>query len=86
MDEYIRANNDFRKEGKKPIDILRRPEASEEGSTQGMSGRYKISAQVKAEAITPKGINTTPNHLGRSKAPSNHQLQEAEGDEALEED
>jgi hypothetical protein len=51
-----------------------------------MSGQYIIPAQVKIEAITPKGINTAPNHLGRSKAPSDHQAQEAEEDKALEED
>jgi hypothetical protein len=51
-----------------------------------MSGRNTIPAQAKTEAIIPKGINTTPNHLGHNKAPSDHQPQEAEGDEALEED
>jgi hypothetical protein len=44
-----------------------------------MSGQYTTPAQVKIEAITPKGINTTPNHLGHSKAPSDHQPQEVEG-------
>jgi hypothetical protein len=43
-------------------------------------------AQAKTGAITPKGINTAPNHLGHSKAPSGHQPHEAEGYEALEED
>jgi hypothetical protein len=51
-----------------------------------MSGRYTNLAQVKSEAITLKGINTTPNHLGHNKAPSDHQPQEVEGDRALEED
>jgi hypothetical protein len=65
---------------------LRWPGASKECSTQGMSGRYTIPAKVKTEAITTKGINIVSSHLGRSKAPSDHQPQEAEGDEALEED
>jgi hypothetical protein len=51
-----------------------------------MSGRYTILAQAKTEAITPKGINTSPIQPGRSKAPSDHQPQEAKEDEALEED
>jgi SET domain-containing protein len=36
--------------------------------------------------MTTKGINTAPNHLGRNKAPSDHQPQEAEEVKALEED
>jgi hypothetical protein len=51
-----------------------------------MSGRYTIPAQVKTEAITPKGINIVSNHPGRSKALLDHKPQEVEGDEALEED
>jgi hypothetical protein len=51
-----------------------------------MSGRYTILAQVKIEAITLKGINIAPSPLGHNKTPSDHQVQEAEGDEALEED
>jgi hypothetical protein len=41
---------------------------------------------VKTEAITTKDINAVPSHIGCSKAPSDHQPQEAEGDKALEED
>jgi hypothetical protein len=41
---------------------------------------------VKTEAITTKGINIVPSQLGRSKAPSGNQPQEADGDEASEED
>jgi hypothetical protein len=74
------------KEGKKPIDILRSPGASEEGSTQGMSGRSTILAQAMTGEIIRKGINTAPNHQGHNKAPSGHQPQEAEVDKALEED
>jgi hypothetical protein len=74
------------KEGRKLTDILRWPGASKEGSTQGMSGRYTIPSKVKTEAITTKGSNTLPSQLGCDKAPSDHQPQEAEGDEASEED
>jgi hypothetical protein len=51
-----------------------------------MSEQYTIPAKAKTEAITPKDINTTPSQSGRSRAPSDHQPQEAEGDEASEED
>jgi hypothetical protein len=44
-----------------------------------MIGQYTIQAKVKTEAITTKGTNTVPSQLVRSKAPSDHQLQEAEG-------
>jgi hypothetical protein len=68
------------KERKKLTDILRWLGASKEGFTQGLLGRYTILAQAKIEAITPKGINTTPNQPGCSKAPSDHHHpQEAEG-------
>jgi hypothetical protein len=51
-----------------------------------MSGRYTIPARMKTEAITTKGTNIVPSQLGHNKAPSDHQPQEAEGDEASEED
>jgi hypothetical protein len=38
------------------------------------------------EEANPKGNSTTLNHQGRNKVPSGHQLQEAEGVEASEED
>ena len=74
------------KGGRKLTDILRWPGALEDGSTQGMSEQYTIPAKVKTKAITTKDTNTVPSQLGRSKAPSDHQPQEAEGDEASEED
>jgi hypothetical protein len=51
-----------------------------------MSKRYTILAKLKTDVTTTKDINIVPSHLGRNKAPSDHQPQEAEGDEALEED
>jgi hypothetical protein len=80
MDEYIRADNDFRQ---------RREEAyrySKEDSTQGMSGRFIIPAHAAIGEIIPKGNNTDPNHQGHNKVPLGYQLQEAEGAEASEED
>jgi hypothetical protein len=74
------------KEGKKLIDTLRWPGASEEDSTPGMSGQSIMPAQVIIGEANPKGNSTTPNHQCRNKFPSGHQLQEAEGAEASEED
>jgi hypothetical protein len=75
----------FAREGKKPIDILRRPGASEEGSTLGISGRFTIPAQVMIEETTLKGISRALRLQGRNKALTGHRLQEAEEVEALEE-
>ena len=76
----------FGKEGKKLIDTLRWPGASEEDSSPGMSGQSIMPAQVMIGEANPKGNSTAPNHQGRNKVPSGHQLQEAEGAEALEEE
>jgi hypothetical protein len=49
-----------------------------------MSGRSIIPAQVKTWKVIYKGI--TLNHQEYNKAPSGHQTQEAEEEEASEED
>jgi hypothetical protein len=74
------------KEGKKLTDTLRWSGASEEDSTLGMLGQSIMPAQVMIGEANPKGNITTPNRRGRNKVPLGHQLQEAEGAEALEED
>jgi hypothetical protein len=74
------------KEGKKLTDTLRWPGASEEDSTLGMSGQSIMLAQVMIGEANPKGKSMAPNHQGHNKVPSGHQLQEAEGAEASEED
>jgi hypothetical protein len=51
-----------------------------------MSGRSIIPAQATTGEIILKGISTTPNRQGHNKAPSGHQLQEAEEVEASMED
>jgi hypothetical protein len=76
----------FGKEGKKPSDNLSWPGASKEDSTLGMSGRFIIPVQMTTGGIIPKRNNTALNHQGRNKVLSGHQLQEAEGAEASEED
>ena len=74
------------KEGKKLTDTLRWPGASEEDSNLGKSGQSIMVAQVMIGEANPKGNSIAPNHQGRNEVLSGHQLQEAEGAEALAED
>jgi hypothetical protein len=74
------------KEGKKLTGTLRWPRGSEEDPTPGMSGQSIMLAQVMIGEANPKDNSTFPNHLGPNRVPSGHQLQEAEGAEASEED
>jgi hypothetical protein len=76
----------FSKEGKKPSDTLSWPGASEEDSTLGMSGRFIIPVQMTTGGIIPKHNNIALNHQGCNKVLLDHQLQEAEGAQASEED
>jgi hypothetical protein len=48
-----------------------------------MSGRFITPAQVMTGEIILRGISTTLSYWGHNKAPSGHQLQEAEEEEAL---
>jgi hypothetical protein len=74
------------KEGKKLTGTLRWLASSEEDFTPGMSGQSITPTQVMIGEANPKGNSTTPNHQGHNRVPSGHQLQEAEGAEASEED
>jgi hypothetical protein len=76
----------FGKEGKKPTNTLKWPGATEGDSTPGMSGQSIMSAQVTTGKSKPKGSNIAPNHQRHNKVLLGHQLQEAEGAEASEED
>jgi hypothetical protein len=76
----------FAKKGKKLTNTLKWIGASEEDSTRDMSGQFIMSTQVMTGEAKPKGNSIAPNHQGRNKVPSGHQLQEAEGAEASEED
>jgi hypothetical protein len=76
----------FGKEGKKPSDTLSCPGASEEDFTLGISGRFIIPVQMTIGGIIPKRNNTALNHQVCNNVLSGHQLQEAEGAEASEED
>jgi hypothetical protein len=86
MDEYIRADNDFRQRREEAYRYSKMTRASEEDSTLGMSSRFISPAQATTGGIIPKDKSTTLNHQGHNKVLSGHQLQEAEGGEALEED
>jgi hypothetical protein len=86
MDEYIRADNDFRQ---------RREEAYRYSEmARGFGGRFHPrhvrsihnTSPTNDRGSQPKGNCTSPNHQGRNKVPSGHQLQEARGAEASEED
>jgi hypothetical protein len=84
MDEYIRANNDFRQRREEAYRYSEMAGASEGDSTPGMSGQSIMPAQVTTGETKPKGSSTAPNHQGHNKVPSGHQLQEAEGAETSE--
>jgi hypothetical protein len=70
----------FDKEGKKPIDTLRWPGASEEDSTLGMSGLSIMPVLVTSGETILKGSNTTLSRQEHNKALSGHWLQEVEGE------
>jgi hypothetical protein len=86
MDEYIRADNDFRQ---------RREEAFRYSEVaRGFGGRFHPrhvrlihnSSTNENRGIIPKRNNIALNHQGHNKVLLGHQLQEAEGAEASEED
>jgi hypothetical protein len=86
MDEYIRADNDF---------WQRREEAYRYSEmTRGFGGRLHprhIRTIHNPNSSNDRGthtkaINKAPNHQGRNKVPTGHQLQEAEEEEASVED
>jgi hypothetical protein len=74
----------FTKEGRKSTCSLRRPGASKEESTQGMSGQ-SIPLRVTTEEVNNRGHNIPRKLRGSNKALSGRQLQEAEAPGAWEE-
>jgi hypothetical protein len=62
MDEYIRANNDFRQRREEAYKFSKMARASEEDFTLGTLGQSIMPAQVMIEEVNPKGNNTAPNH------------------------
>jgi hypothetical protein len=74
----------FAKEGRKPTGSLRLPGASEEESTQGMSGQF-TPPRVTTEEVNNRGHSIPRKLRGSNKALSGRQLQEAEAPGASEE-
>jgi hypothetical protein len=86
MDEYIRADNDFRQRREEAYRYSKMTRGFRGRLHPRHSGRSIILAQATTWEIILKGISTAPNHQGYNKAPLGHQLQEAEKVEALVED
>jgi hypothetical protein len=86
MDEYIRADNDFRKEGRKLTDFLRWLGALEGESTLGMLDQSIAPVRMMTKEASFRGHSTPHSLRDSSKAPSGRQLQGAEAIGALEED
>jgi hypothetical protein len=84
MDEYIRADNDFRQRREEAYRFSEMTRASEEESTQGMSGQ-STPPRVTTEEVNNRGHNIPCKLRGSNKALSVRQLQEAEAPGASEE-
>jgi hypothetical protein len=86
MDEYIRADNDFRQRREEAYKYSEMTKGFGEGFIQGMSEQSTILVKTKTKTIIIKGSITAPSQQGRNRAPSDRQPQEAAEDEALAED
>jgi hypothetical protein len=86
MDEYIRADNDFRQRREEAYRFSEMTGASEEDSIRGMSGQFTTLLRVMTEGVNNKGQSTPRKLRGSSKALSGRQLQGAEPLGASEED
>jgi hypothetical protein len=86
MDEYIRADNDFRQRREEAYRYSEMTRGFGGRLHPSMSGRSIIPAQVKTGEVILKGISITLNHQEHIKVPSGHQTQEAKEVEASEED
>jgi hypothetical protein len=60
MDEYIRADNDFRQRREEAYKFSEMTRASEEEFTPGTSGRSIIPTRVMTEEVNLKDSNTAP--------------------------
>jgi hypothetical protein len=86
MDEYIRADNDFRQRREEAYRFSEMTRALEEESTRGMSGQSIIPLRVMTKEVRLRGRNTPHNLRGNNKALSGHQLQGADAPGASGED
>jgi hypothetical protein len=85
MDEYIRADNDFRQRREEAYRFSKMTRASEEESIRGTSGQSTTPLKVMTKEVSLRGHNIPHNLRGNSKVPSGHQLQGAEAPGASEE-
>jgi hypothetical protein len=86
MDEYIRADNDFRQRREQAYIYSEMARGFGGRFHLGVSGQSIMPAQVTTEETILKGNSTTLGRQEHNKALSGHRLQEAEGGEASEED
>jgi hypothetical protein len=86
MDEYIRADNDFRQRREEAYRYSEMTRGFGEDFKQDMLEQSTTQAKVKTRTTIIKGSRATPSQQGHNRIPSDHQPQEAEEDEALEED
>jgi hypothetical protein len=85
MDEYIRADNDFRQRREEAYRFSEMTRASEEESTRGTSDQF-TTLRVMTEKVNCRGRSILHKLRSSSKALSGRQLQEAEAPGASEED
>jgi hypothetical protein len=74
MDEYIRADNDFRQKREEAYRFSEMTRASEEESTRGMSGQSTTPIRMTTKKASFRGHNTPHNLWASSKALSGRQL------------
>jgi hypothetical protein len=86
MDEYIRADNDFRQRREQAYMYSDMARGFGGRFHLGVSGQSIMPAQVTTEETILKGSSTTLSRQEHNKALLGHWLQEAEGGEASEED
>jgi hypothetical protein len=74
MDEYIRADNDFRQRREEAYRYSEMARGFGGRFHPDMSGQSIMLAQVMTGETKPKGSSIAPNHQRRNKFPSSHQL------------
>jgi hypothetical protein len=85
MDEYIRADNDFRQRREEAYRFSKMTRGFGEKSIRDMSGQSITPLKVTTKEVSLRGHNITHNLRGNNKAFSGHQLQGAEAPGASEE-
>jgi hypothetical protein len=86
MDEYIRADNDFRQRREEAFRFSEMTRGSEEDFIRGTLGQFTTLLKMMIRGVSSKGHSAPHRFRGNSKAPSGRQLQEAEAPGASAED